>query len=226
MKILIVEDEEKTGNYLKQSLIESGFTVDLAITGLDGLHLATSDQYDLFIFDVMLPEIDGWQLVKTLRSHSNQTPVLLLSALGRPDDKIKGLELGADDYLAKPFVFSELLARVRSLLRRGQQQIRQTQFIVGDLYVDLLKRKVTRAGKRIELSSKEFALLEFFLRHQGEVLTRSLIASQVWDINFDSDTNVIDVSVKRLRDKIDTATDKKLIHTVRGMGYILELKDE
>ena len=226
MKILIVEDEEKTGNYLQQSLVESGFTVDLATTGLDGLHLATSDQYDLFIFDVMLPELDGWQLVKTLRSHSNQTPVLLLSALGRPDDKIKGLELGADDYLAKPFVFSELLARVRSLLRRGQQQIRQTQFIVGDLYVDLLKRKVTRSGKRVELSTKEFSLLEFFLRHQGEVLTRSLIASQVWDINFDSDTNVIDVSVKRLRDKIDTGTDKKLIHTVRGMGYILELKDE
>ncbi len=226
MKILIVEDEEKTGNYLQQSLVESGFTVDLATTGVDGLHLATSDQYDLFIFDVMLPELDGWQLVKTLRSHANQTPVLLLSALGRPDDKIKGLELGADDYLAKPFVFSELLARVRSLLRRGQQQIRQTQFIVGDLYVDLLKRKVTRSGKRVELSTKEFSLLEFFLRHQGEVLTRSLIASQVWDINFDSDTNVIDVSVKRLRDKIDTGTDKKLIHTVRGMGYILELKDE
>lgn len=225
MKILIVEDETKTGEYLSKGLTEAGFIVDLTDNGLNGYHLALTGTYDLLILDIMLPDVNGWDVVRMLRNASKGMPILLLSALGTIEDRVKGLELGADDYLIKPFAFAELLARVRTLLRRGNAVIVESQFQVADLIVDLVSRKVTRAGVRVTLTSKEFSLLEFFLRHQGEVLPRSLIASQVWDMNFDSDTNAIDVAVKRLRFKMDNDFEPKLIQTVRGVGYVLEVPD-
>jgi two-component system, OmpR family, copper resistance phosphate regulon response regulator CusR len=223
MKILIVEDEPKTGDYLKQGLTEAGFVTDLARTGPDGLHLGITEAYDLAILDVMLPGMDGWRVLQALRAAGREFPVLFLTARDQVDDRVKGLELGADDYLTKPFAFAELLARVRTLLRRGKSQASPELLQVADLVIDLLRRRVLRGGRRIELTPKEFALLELFVRRQGEVLPRSLIASQVWDMNFDSDTNVIDVAVRRLRAKIDDEFEQKLIHTVRGMGYVLEL---
>jgi two-component system copper resistance phosphate regulon response regulator CusR len=223
MKILIVEDEGKTGDYLKQGLREAGFVVDLARDGIDGLHLARSDDYALLILDVMLPGLDGWQVLRQLRADGRQLPVLFLTARDDIDDRVKGLELGADDYLVKPFAFAELLARVRTLLRRGQTRSGEPDTLrAADLEVDLLRRRVTRAGQRLELTAKEFALLELLLRRQGEVLPRSLIAAQVWDMNFDSDTNVVEVAVRRLRAKVDDPFAVKLIRTVRGMGYLLE----
>ncbi len=222
MKILIVEDEQKTGDYLKQGLSEAGFVADLAMTGTDGLHLALTGDYDLLILDVMLPGLTGWQVLENLRRGGKEMPVLFLTAKDLVEDRVKGLELGADDYLVKPFAFSELLARVRTLLRRGKNGMEASVLRIADLELDLLRRRVTRAGNRIELTAKEFALLELLLRRQGEVLPRSMIASQVWDMNFDSDTNVIEVAVRRLRAKVDDAFEPKLIHTVRGMGYVLE----
>lgn len=224
MKILIIEDEQKTGDYLKQGLSEAGFVTDLARDGIDGMHLAMTDDYDLVILDVMLPGIDGWQVLKGIRQIGKQMPVLFLTARDQIEDRVKGLELGADDYLVKPFAFSELLARVRTLLRRGKSKEPEVMQ-VADLELDLLRRRVTRAGKRIDLTSKEFALLELLLRRQGEVLPRSLIASQVWDMNFDSDTNVIEVAMRRLRAKVDDDFEPKLIRTVRGMGYVLEIPE-
>ena len=223
MKILVVEDEAKTGNYLKQGLSEAGYVVDLARDGLDGLHLALSEAYDLAILDVMLPGIDGWQVLQGIRKAGKEMPVLFLTARDAVDDRVKGLELGADDYLVKPFAFAELLARVRTLLRRGGKAKEADTLRVADLELDLLRRRVVRAGQKIDLTSKEFALLELLLRRQGEVLPRSLIASQVWDMNFDSDTNVIDVAIRRLRAKVDDGFEPKLINTVRGMGYVLEV---
>jgi two-component system copper resistance phosphate regulon response regulator CusR len=225
MKILIIEDEQKTGDYLKQGLSEAGFVTDLARDGIDGMHLAMTDDYDLVVIDVMLPGIDGWQVLKGIRQAGKQMPVLFLTARDRIEDRVKGLELGADDYLVKPFAFSELLARVRTLLRRGKTKEPEV-LQVADLELELLRRRVTRAGKRIDLTSKEFALLELLLRRQGEVLPRSLIASQVWDMNFDSDTNVIEVAMRRLRAKVDDDFEPKLIRTVRGMGYVLEIPEE
>ena len=222
MKILIVEDEYKTGSYLKQGLTESGFTVDLAGTGPDGLYLAQTGDYDLLLLDVMLPGLDGWQVLARLRQAGKDMPVLFLTAKDQVDDRVKGLELGADDYLVKPFAFSELLARVRSLLRRGRNASEASVLQAADLELDVLRRRVTRSGRRVELTAREFALLELLMRRQGEVLPRSLIASQVWDMNFDSDTNVIDVAVRRLRAKVDDDFELKLIRTVRGMGYVLE----
>ena len=222
MKILIVEDEQKTGDYLKQGLSEAGFVADLARDGVDGLHLALTGDYDLAVLDVMLPKLDGWQVLREIRRNGKQLPVLFLTARDQVEDRVKGLEFGADDYLVKPFAFSELLARVRALLRRGRTS--ESELLqIADLELDLLRRRVTRAGKRIDLTAKEFALLELLLRRQGEVLPRSLIASQVWDMNFDSDTNVIEVAVRRLRAKIDDDFEPKLIRTVRGMGYVLEI---
>jgi len=222
MKILIVEDEPKIGDYLRQGLMEAGFVVDLARDGLDGLHLALTEAYDLAILDVMLPGIDGWQVLQGIRRSGKEMPVLFLTARDDVDDRVKGLELGADDYLVKPFAFSELLARVRTLLRRGGVA-KDSEFLrAADLELDLIRRRVARSGKKINLASKEFALLELLLRRQGEVLPRSLIASQVWDMNFDSDTNVIEVAIRRLRAKVDDGFEPKLIHTVRGMGYVLE----
>ena len=222
MKILVVEDEPKTGDYLKQGLGEAGFLVDLARDGLDGLHLALTEAYDLAILDVMLPGIDGWQVLQGIRRAGKEMPVLFLTARDEVDDRVRGLELGADDYLVKPFAFAELLARVRTLLRRGSKSKEADTLRAADLELDLLRRRVTRAGKRIDLTAKEFALLELLLRRQGEVLPRSLIASQVWDMNFDSDTNVDEVAVRRLRAKVDDDFTPKLIRTVRGMGYVLE----
>ncbi|MFW5453068.1 heavy metal response regulator transcription factor [Thioalkalivibrio sulfidiphilus] len=225
MKILIVEDEPKTGEYLRQGLSEAGFVVDLARDGLDGLHLATTGDYDLLILDVMLPRMDGWALLQALRLAGREMPVLFLTAREQVEDRVRGLELGADDYLVKPFAFSELLARVRTLLRRGKSKEPET-LKAADLEIDLLRRRVTRAGVRIDLTAKEFALLELLVRRQGEVLPRSLIASQVWDMNFDSDTNVIEVAVRRLRAKVDEPFEPKLIRTVRGMGYVLETPED
>ncbi len=227
MKILIVEDEPKTGEYLRQGLNEAGFVADLAANGSDGLHLALHGEYDLVILDVMLPELDGWQVLASLRRRGLEMPVLFLTARDQVEDRVKGLELGADDYLVKPFSFAELLARVRTILRRGRGGGLDSNVLrVADLELDLLRRRVTRGGKRIDLTAKEFGLLELLMRRQGEVLPRSLIASQVWDMNFDSDTNVIEVAMRRLRLKVDDGQLVKLIQTVRGMGYVLEAPQE
>jgi two-component system, OmpR family, copper resistance phosphate regulon response regulator CusR len=222
MKILIVEDEPKTGDYLRQGLSEAGFVVDLVRDGRDGLHSALAGDYDLVILDVMLPGLDGWHVLTGVRRKDPDLPVLFLTARDQVDDRVKGLELGADDYLIKPFAFTELLARVRTLLRRGRAASEPTVLRVADLELDLLRRRVLRGGRRIELTAKEYALLELFMRRRGEVLPRSLIASSVWDMNFDSDTNVVDVAVRRLRLKVDEGFEPRLIQTVRGMGYVLD----
>ncbi|AMZ71676.1 MULTISPECIES: heavy metal response regulator transcription factor [Pseudomonas] len=222
MKLLIVEDQTKTGQYLRQGLGEAGFNADLVADGITGQQLALSGEYALLILDVMLPGRDGWQILQAVRGAGLDTPVLFLTARDAIQDRVHGLELGADDYLVKPFAFSELLARVRSLLRRGSSTQQETSLQLADLRLDLIRRRVERSGRRIDLTAKEFALLEMLLRRQGEVLPKSLIASQVWDMNFDSDTNVIEVAIRRLRIKIDDDFPSKLIHTVRGMGYVLE----
>ncbi|ORL50960.1 heavy metal response regulator transcription factor [Pseudomonas putida] len=225
MKLLVAEDEPKTGVYLQQGLTEAGFTVDRVMTGTDALQQAQSEAYDLLILDVMMPGLDGWEVLRKIRAAGKDVPVLFLTARDGVDDRVKGLELGADDYLVKPFAFSELLARVRTLLRRGNGGSAQTTMKMADLEVDLLKRRATRNGKRIDLTAKEFALLELLMRRRGEVLSKSLIASQVWDMNFDSDTNVIEVAIRRLRAKIDDDFAPKLIHTARGMGYMMDVAE-
>jgi two-component system copper resistance phosphate regulon response regulator CusR len=225
MKILVAEDEPKAGAYLQQGLTEAGFTVDRVLSGTDALQHALSDSYDLLILDVMMPGLDGWEVLRMVRAAGKDVPVLFLTARDGVDDRVKGLELGADDYLIKPFAFSELLARVRTLLRRGTSASAQTTMKMADLEVDLLKRRATRNGKRIDLTAKEFSLLELLMRRRGEVLPKSLIASQVWDMNFDSDTNVIEVAIRRLRAKIDDDFSPKLIHTARGMGYMMDVPD-
>ena len=221
MRILIVEDEPKTAAYVRKGLSEQGYAVDIANDGIDGLHLATGTNYDLILLDVMLPGIDGWTVLQGLR-RQRQTPVLFLSALDQVDDRVKGLKLGADDYLVKPFAFSELLARVQNILRRGPVQPRETLTRIADLEVDPMRRRVTRAGQRIELTTKEYALLDYLVRHAGEICSRTLIAENVWDMNFDSDTNVVDVAVRRLRAKLDDPYETKLIHTIRGVGYVFD----
>jgi two-component system copper resistance phosphate regulon response regulator CusR len=226
VRILVVEDEEKTGDYVRQGLTEAGFMITLARNGLDGYHLAMTEKFEVIILDVMLPDIDGWRILKSFRDAGQQTPVLFLTARDSVDDRVKGLELGADDYLVKPFAFAELLARIRTLLRRGVTTQVTTQLCIADLVLDLPRHRATRAGKKIALSQKEFALLELLVRRQSEVLPRSLIASEVWDMNFDSDTNVIDVAIRRLRAKVDDNFAPKLIHTVRGMGYKLDLEED
>jgi len=217
MSILVIEDDGKTGDYLKKGLRESGYAVDLARTGTDGLHMALEHEYELVVLDVMLPGIDGWQIMTALRA-KRDLPVIFLTARDHLNDRIRGLELGADDYLVKPFSFTELLLRIRTLLRRGV--VREEEFFhVADLQLDVLRRKVTRQGVAIALTNKEFLLLHLLVKRQGEALSRTQIASQVWDMNFDSDTNVVDVAIKRLRAKIDLPFEKKLIHTVRSIGY-------
>ena len=221
MKILIVEDEITAAQYLRKGLAESGYTVDTAHNGIDGLHVAVNGDHDLVILDIMLPGIDGFAVLSALRT-SSQIPVLMLSARGRTDDKVKSFDLGADDYLVKPFQFPELLARVKSLLKRGKTGIQNSVLRLGDLELDAVRHRATRQGQRIDLSAKEFALLHLFMQRQGEVLSRTQIASLVWDIHFESDTNVVEVAIRRLRSKIDEPFQTRLIHTLRGVGYLLE----
>lgn len=221
MKILAVEDEVKTAAYLKRGLEENGFVIDLAGNGEDGIHLAETGFYDLIILDVMLPIRDGWSVLTELRRRKVLTPVLFLTARDAVHDRVKGLEIGADDYLIKPFAFSELLARIRLILRRGASR-QAVVLAVADLELDLVRHRATRGGKLLDLTPKEFLLLSLLMRRTGDVLSRTLIAEQVWDINFDSDSNVVDVHVRRLRSKVDDPFTPKLIHTVRGIGYVLE----
>ena len=224
MRVLIVEDQPKTGDYLKKGLTEHGYAVEVARTGTDGLHLAIESDFDLILLDVMLPGLNGWQVLEKLRE-KKETPVLFLTARDQVDDRVKGLELGADDYLVKPFAFSELLARVRALLKRGKMSSATSDALsLADLEIDPIRRRVTRAGQRVDLTAKEYALLLLFLRRQTEVLSRTFIAEQVWDMNFDSDTNVVDVAVRRLRAKVDDPFQQKLIHAVRGVGYVCEAR--
>ena len=221
MKLLVIEDEHKTAAFLKKGLEESGFVADTAEDGEVGAYLAQQGDYDLIILDVMLPGQDGWSVLKTLRLRRDQTPVLFLTARDSVPDRVHGLELGADDYLVKPFAFSELLARIRTILRRGPARQPATLW-VADLEIDVQRHKATRGGRQIDLTPKEFLLLSLLVRRSGDVLSRILIAEQVWDINFDSGTNVVDVHMHRLRVKVDDPFDLKLIHTVRGIGYVLE----
>lgn len=220
MRLLVVEDEVKTCAYLRKGLTEEGFVVDTAATGVDGLHLATTGDYDVVILDIMLPGASGWQVLEALR-RQKQTPVVFLTARDEVANRVRGLELGADDYLVKPFAFAELVARVRTVLRRGAG--REPDVLqVGDLELDLLRRRVRRGQERIDLTKQEFALLALLMQNPGAILSRAYIASQVWDINFDSHTNVVDVAMRRLRAKVDDPYERKLIHTLRGMGYVLE----
>jgi heavy metal response regulator len=221
MTILIVEDEAKTADYLRKGLQESGYLVQVAATGFEGRRLIESERYDLVVLDVMLPGLDGWELLRLLRRES-EVPVMFLTARDAVEDRVKGLELGADDYLVKPFSYAEFLARVRTLLRRTARDAERLQ--TADLELDLLRRQAIRAGERVELTNKEFALLHLLLSREGEVLSRTYIASQVWRMNFDSDTNVVDVAIRRLRAKIDDGHALKLIHAVRGVGYVLEAR--
>ena len=223
MKILLVEDEISLGDYIKKGLSEAGFIVEHHTTGLDGYHALMTEDFNVVIMDVMLPDVSGFELVRNYRAAGKLTPVLFLTAKDDLSDRVKGIEIGGDDYLTKPFAFAELLVRIKNLLRRvNQTDYASIVLQIADLKMDIAKRTVSRGGQIIKLTAKEFALLQFFLERQGEVLPRSVIASQVWDINFDSDTNVIDVAIRRLRIKIDDDFDIKLIHTVRGMGYRLD----
>ena len=217
MKILIIEDDPGTGDYLKKGLRESGYAVDLSRTGTDGLEMALTNAYDLVVLDVNLPGIDGWKIMSALRE-KDDLRVLFLTARDQLSDRIRGLELGADDYLVKPFSFTELVLRIRTLLRRGPVRDADA-YEIGDLKLDVLRRKVTRQGEEISLTNKEFLLLHLLIKRQGEALSRTLIASEVWNMNFDSDTNVVDVAVKRLRAKVDRPFATPLIHTVRNVGY-------
>jgi two-component system copper resistance phosphate regulon response regulator CusR len=221
MRVLVIEDELKTAAYLRQGLSENGFVVEICVNGEDGLNQALTVENDLIILDVMLPARDGWSVLAALRRAGKPTPVLFLTARDTVFDKVKGLELGADDYLVKPFDFSELLARVRTILRRGP--IRQPETLqVADLELDVPRRKASRTGKTLDLTAKEFALLELLVRRRNEPLSKTLIAEQVWDIHFHSDPNVVEVAIRRLRSKVDDPFPKKLIHTMRGVGYVLE----
>ena len=226
MKVLLVEDELKLGEYVKKGLSEAGFIVDHQLTGLDGYHAMMTEEFSVLLMDVMLPDVSGFELVRNYRAAGKHTPVLFLTAKDDLDDKIKGIEIGGDDYLTKPFAFAELIVRIKSLLRRANQaDYKSTLMQIADLKMDIAKRTVHRGDTPIKLTAKEFSLLQFLLERRGEVLPRSIIASQVWDMNFDNDTNVIDVAIRRLRIKIDDEFDTKLIHTVRGMGYRLDAVD-
>jgi two-component system copper resistance phosphate regulon response regulator CusR len=223
MRILLIEDEPKTADYLHKGLTEHGYVVDVARDGIDGRHLAVEGEYDLVVLDLMLPGMDGYAVLAALRQR-RETPVLMLTARDQVEDRVRGLQSGADDYLVKPFAFSELLARVQALLRRGRAQ-EPTVYRLADLEVDLIKRKAFRADQRLDLTAKEFMLLTLLLRRQGQILSRTTIAEQVWDINFDSDTNVVEVAIRRLRAKLDDPFPTRLLHTVRGMGYVLEARE-
>lgn len=221
MRILVVDDEPKISAYLKKGLSENGFVVDVASDGQAGEFAVATNDYDLLIVDVLMPKMDGWSMVRQVRASKHMMPVLFLTARDAVEDRVKGLELGADDYLVKPFAFSELLARVRTLLRRGTMTSPE-QLVVGDLVLDLIRHKARRGTVRLDLTPQEFSLLTLLMRRMGEVISRTMIASQVWDMNFDSDSNVVDVAVRRLRRKVDDPFSVKLIHTIRGVGYVLE----
>ncbi len=225
MKLLIVEDDKETAAYLKRALSEAGHTVDAAASGRDGLLLAAGETYEVIILDRMLPQIDGLAILRTIRASGVKTPVLLLTALGGIDDRVEGLEAGADDYLVKPFAFAELLARVNALARRPPPQEVRTELSVADLKLDLLKHTVSRAGRRIELQPREFQLLEYLLRHAGRVVTRTMLLESVWDFHFDPKTNIVETHMSRLRGKVDRGHTHELIHTVRGAGYVLREPD-
>ena len=218
-RILIIEDEPKAGEYMRSGLTEAGYVVDVAANGITGLHLARELDFDLILLDVMLPDMDGWQVMTELNAHDVAAPVLFLTARGTLEDRLKGLASGAEDYLVKPFSFAELLARIRIVMRRGAREPVAELLELAGLQMDVPKRRVVREGVRLTLTNKEFNLLHLFLTHQGQVLSRTLIASRVWDMNFDSDTNVVDVAVRRLRQKIDEPFSRRLIHTVHGVGY-------
>lgn len=224
MKILIVGDELKTADYLRKGLGEQGCAVDVAHNGIDGQHLALEHDYDVIVLDAMLPGMDGFAVLRSLRT-LRQTPVIMLTARDGVEDRIRGLHDGADDYLVKPFSFLELLARLQALTRRGRAQD-PVQLRIGDLQIDLISRKAWRAGTRLDLTAKEFALLAVLARRQGEILSKTAIAELVWDMNFDSNVNVVEVAIKRLRGKVDAPFGKRLVHTIRGMGYVLELRDD
>ncbi|WP_295908836.1 heavy metal response regulator transcription factor [uncultured Xanthomonas sp.] len=224
MKVLIVEDERKTADYLQQGLSEQGCTVDVAYDGIDGQHLALHYDFDVIVLDAMLPGLDGFAILRSLRSVKS-TPVIMLTARDSVEDRVKGLREGADDYLIKPFSFIELLARLQVLARRGRAQ-ESTLLRVGELQIDMISRKAMRGRQRLDLTAKEFALLAVLARHQGEILSKTAIAEMVWDMNFDSNTNVVEVAIKRLRAKIDVPFDAQLLHTVRGMGYVLEERED
>lgn len=221
MRILVVEDEAKTADYLRQGLTESGWVVAIAENGTEALHLAREDEFDLIVLDVNLPGVSGWEVLQRLRADMN-TPVLMLTARGSLSDKVKGFELGADDYLVKPFEFPELLARVRTLARRGTHSSAPEPLRIADLELEAGRHRALRSGARIDLTAREFALLHLLMRRAGEVLSRTQLASLVWDMNFDSDSNVVEVAIRRLRAKVDDPYQQKLIHTVRGVGYVLE----
>jgi len=224
MKILIVEDEPKTAAFVNQGFTEEGFVVDVAIDGADGLHLAMTGDYDMIVLDIMLPKQDGWSVLQEIRKHRPDQCVIVLTALDALAERVKGLSLGADDYLIKPFAFSELLARVRNLLRRGS--VRQKLVLrFANIEMDLSRHRASRGGIPLDLAPQEYRLLEYLLRHSGEVLTRTRLAEQLWDMNFDGDSNVIDVAIRRLRRKVDNPCQRKLIHTLRGVGYVLDERD-
>ena len=224
MRILVIEDEPKLGDYLRKGLSESGFTVDLARTGIEGRAMALDGAYDALVLDVMLPGIDGFAVLEAVR-RTKTMPVLMLTARDEVADRVRGLQSGADDYLSKPFAFSELLARLQALLRRGELR-EVTRYALGDLTLDMTTRRATRAGQRLDLTAKEFALLMLLLRRQGQILSRTLLAEQVWEMNFSSETNVVEVAIRRLRAKIDDPFADQLLHTVRGMGYVLERRSD
>lgn len=223
MKILVVEDDVETAEYVTNGLREQGYEVDLALNGRDGLFMATSNQHDVVIVDRMLPGIDGLSLVKSLRAAGMQSPVLFLTTMGGIDDRVEGLNAGGDDYLVKPFAFSELLARVQALARRITASLADTTLRVGDLEIDLLKRSVLRSGKRIDLQPQEYRLLEYLMRHEGQVVTRTMLLEHVWDFHFDPQTNIVETNISRLRSKMDKGFAAELIQTVRGAGYCLRI---
>jgi len=225
MKVLVVEDDKKIASFIAKGLREAGFTVNCAFDGEEGLYVALHGNYDVIVMDIMLPKMDGLSIIEEMRRSGIFSPVLILSAKRTVDDRVKGLNIGGDDYLVKPFAFSELLARIQALLRRSTGTAEPTQLIVGDLVLDLLSRTVTRSGKNIELLPREIALLEYLMRNTGRVVGRTMLLEHVWGINFDPSTNVVDVHICRLRDKVDRGFPKKLIHTVRGIGYVLREED-
>ncbi|MCW5631955.1 MAG: heavy metal response regulator transcription factor [Rubrivivax sp.] len=224
MRVLVVEDNAKFAGHLRRGLAESGYVVDVAKDGIDGRHMATEGDYDLIVLDVMLPGLDGFALLEALRRRKG-TPVIMLTAADSVEDRVRGLRAGADDYLVKPFVFTELLARIQAVLRRGgpRTPLESDRLVLGDLELDTTRRRASRAGIRLELTAQEYALLSVLLRHRGEVMSRTVLTEQVWDMNFDGDSNVVEVAIRRLRAKLDDPFPTKLLHTVRGMGYVLEL---